>query len=90
MGNVDGILQPCCAISYKLRYIVGFGLVEMAISTNLKSTMYRNLFEKTDPGPDTKGHVLLSETVVYFHLLTPVYIIVVNSVKIYMDTKSFK
>ena len=66
----------------------------MAISTNPKSTMYRNLYEKTDPGPDTKGHVLLSETVVYFHLLRPVllYIIVVNFVKIYMymDAKSYK
>ena len=27
--------------SYKLRYIVGFGLVEMAISTNPKPTIYR-------------------------------------------------
>ena len=31
--------------SYKLRYIVGFGLVEMAISTNPKHTIYRNLYE---------------------------------------------
>ena len=37
--------------SYKLRYIVGFWLVEMAISTNLKPTIYRNLYENT--GPDT-------------------------------------
>ena len=29
--------------SYKLRYIVCFGLVEMAISTNPKPTIYRNL-----------------------------------------------
>ena len=29
--------------SYKLRYIVGFWLVEMAISTNQKPTIYRNL-----------------------------------------------
>ena len=36
--------------SYKLRYIVGFGLVEMAISTNPKPTIYRNLYENTDPG----------------------------------------
>ena len=33
--------------SYKLRYIVGFGLVEMAISTNPKPTIYRNLCENT-------------------------------------------
>ena len=32
--------------SYKLRYIVGFELVEMAISTNSKPTIYRNLYEK--------------------------------------------
>ena len=30
--------------SYKLRYIVGFGLVEMAISTNPKPVIYRNLY----------------------------------------------
>ena len=35
--------------SYKLRYIVGFGLVEMAISTNPKPTIYRNLYENTGP-----------------------------------------
>ena len=35
--------------SYKLRYIVGFGLVEMSISTNPKPTIYRNLYENTDP-----------------------------------------
>ena len=33
---------------YKLRYTVGFGLVEMTISTNPKSTVY-NLYENTDP-----------------------------------------
>ena len=35
--------------SYKLRYIVGFWLVEMAISTNQKPTIYRNLYENTAP-----------------------------------------
>ena len=35
---------------YKLRYIVGFLLVEMAISTNQKPTIYRNLYENTN-GP---------------------------------------
>ena len=34
--------------SYKLRYIVGFGLVEMAISTN-PPTIYRNLYKNTSP-----------------------------------------
>ena len=37
--------------SYKSRYIVGFWLVEMAISTNQKPTIYRNLYENTAPGP---------------------------------------
>ena len=33
--------------SYKLRYIVGFWLVDMAISTNPKPTIYHNLYEDT-------------------------------------------
>ena len=37
-------------ILVKLRYIVGFWLVEMAISTNQKPTIYRNLYENTGPG----------------------------------------
>ena len=36
--------------SCKLRYIVGFRLVEMAISTNPKPTIYRNLYENKDTG----------------------------------------
>ena len=32
---------------YKLRYIVGFGLVEMTISSNPKPTIYRNLYENS-------------------------------------------
>ena len=35
--------------SYKLRYIVGFWLVETAVSTNQKPTIYRNLYENTAP-----------------------------------------
>ena len=47
VDNVDG---PSGAVfSYKLRYIVGFWLVEMAISTNQKPTIYRNLYENTGP-----------------------------------------
>ena len=34
--------------SYNLRYIVDFELVEKAISTNPKPTMYLNLYEITD------------------------------------------
>ena len=33
--------------SYMLRYIVGFWLVEMTISTNQKPTIYRNLYDNT-------------------------------------------
>ena len=43
--------------SYKLRYIVGFLLVEMAISTNQKPTIYRNLYENTAPGPRAPKNV---------------------------------
>ena len=39
--------------SYKFRYIVGFWLVELAISTNQKPTIYRNLYENTCPGVNT-------------------------------------
>ena len=42
--------------SYKLRIIVGFWLVEMAISTNQKPTIYRNLYENTDPGLQQQQH----------------------------------
>ena len=42
MGSVENV-------SYKLRYIGGFWLVEMAISTNQKPTIYRNLYENTGP-----------------------------------------
>ena len=37
-----------------MRYIVGFGLVDMAISTNPKHTIYRNLYENTGPGVDLR------------------------------------
>ena len=33
--------------SFKLRYILGFWLVEMVISTNQKPTIFRNLNENT-------------------------------------------
>ena len=42
------------APAHKLRYIVGFGLVEMAISTNPKPTIYCNLYENT--GWTTSSH----------------------------------
>ena len=38
--------------SYKLRYIVGFELVEMVISTNSKPTIYHTLYDNTDPAWD--------------------------------------
>ena len=46
----QAISSPGAVFSYKLRYIVGFGLVEMAISTNPKPTIYHNLYENTGPG----------------------------------------
>ena len=42
--------NPGPVFSYKFRYIVGFWLVEMAISTNQKPTIYRNLYENTVSG----------------------------------------
>ena len=39
--------------SYKLRYIVGFGLVEMAISTSPKPMIYRNLCTRMRAQKDT-------------------------------------
>ena len=54
--NVLCLLGDSCSVdksgpvfSYKLRLIVGFWLVEMAISTNQKPTIYRNLYENTGP-----------------------------------------
>ena len=48
--SVKQFYLPGPVFSYKLRYIVGFWLVEMAISTNQKPTTYRNLYENTAPG----------------------------------------
>ena len=42
-------IQPGPVFSYKLRYIVGFWLVETAVLTNQKPTIYRNLYENTGP-----------------------------------------
>ena len=39
------------------QYVVGFKLVVMGISTNLKPTIYRNLYEKT--GPDRQTEYLI-------------------------------
>ena len=50
--NHDQAYLPGPVFSYKLRYIVGFWLVKMAISTNQKPTIYRNLYENTGPGTE--------------------------------------
>ena len=54
---------PQPVFSYKLGYIIGFGLVEMAISTNPKPTIYRNLYENTGPahfwGYPMQRHIFL-------------------------------
>ena len=47
--NPDPIRHPWARILVQLQYIVGFWLVEMAISTNQKPTIYRNLYENTGP-----------------------------------------
>ena len=49
------------AFSYKLRYIVGFGLVEMAISTNPKPTIYRNLYGNAGPVHSAFGSIIIIE-----------------------------
>ena len=46
---ISELHKPGSVFSYKLRYIVGFWLVEMAISTNQKPTIYRKLYENTAP-----------------------------------------
>ena len=47
-SKVSGLMLISVHVfSYKLRHIVGFGLVEMAISTNPKSAINRNLYENT-------------------------------------------
>ena len=42
--HATGCYTPGLAFPYKLRYIVGFGLVEMDISTNPKPTIHRTLY----------------------------------------------
>ena len=49
MISTSGVFNAGLVFSYKLQYIVGFGLVEMAISANPKPTIYRNLYDNTDP-----------------------------------------
>ena len=51
---------PGPVFSYRLRYIAGFGLVEMAISTNPKPAIYRNLNENTGPGVSSASRVMPS------------------------------
>ena len=58
--------SPGAAFSYKLRYIVGFWLVEMAISTNQKPTIYRNLYENT--GPVNHNHTDSHQLKTYSHI----------------------
>ena len=41
--------HPGPVFSYKLRYNVGFWLVETAVSTNQKPTIYRNSYENMGP-----------------------------------------
>ena len=54
-----GSRSPGAVFSYKLRYIVGFWLVEIAISTNQKPTIYRKLYENMGPVVECVIHALL-------------------------------
>ena len=47
---LDLLATTWAVFSYKLRYIIGFWLVEMAISTNQKPTINSDLYENTAPG----------------------------------------
>ena len=66
---------PGTVFSYKLRCIVGFGLVEMAISTNPKPTIYRNLYENTSPAPWAASPLVLLAPYIYtwcfFYMFNP-------------------
>ena len=44
---------PGSVSSYKLRHILGSGLVEMTIWTDPKPMIYRNLYENTYPADQT-------------------------------------
>ena len=59
---ITGDNKPAAVFSYKLRYIVGFWLVEMAISTNQKLTIYRNLYENTGPVFQVNSRHLICRT----------------------------
>ena len=48
---------------------VGFGLVEMAISTNPKLTIYRNLYENT--GPEYYHDYTTKEYIIYKQAVGP-------------------
>ena len=45
LSVIFGICATGSVFSYKLRYIAGFGLVEMTISTNPNPTIYCNLYD---------------------------------------------
>ena len=81
-GCLNGIINnyntPGPVFSYKLGYIVGFGLVEIAISTNPKPTIYRNLYENTGPAAHffhlphrfqaCEQIIFLNNIVIYYHV----------------------
>ena len=75
LQNQKAIAAYCTAIwictatgsvlSYKLRYIVGFWLDEMAISTNQKPTIYRNLYENTATGEHCSERRILQKGITW-------------------------
>ena len=68
VGRVNGKsseYEAGALFSYKLRYIVGFWLVEMTISTNQKPTIYRNLYENTDSAGPPENNIRPSRAATY-------------------------
>ena len=57
--------SPGPVFSYKVPYIAGFRFVEMAISTNQKPTIYRNLYDNT--GPDHYDSRSTFQTMIYYY-----------------------
>ena len=64
IGSPVGYNPAEHVFSYTLRYLVGFSLVEMAISTNQKPIMiYRKLYEYTGPGLITIWSTVCTNTI---------------------------
>ena len=71
LGHSSGFV-----FSYKLRYIVGFGLVGMAISIYPKPTctIYRNLCENTGPDSLVRSGYIFNSSLTFITLITSIII----------------